>query len=319
MPSRPKGKCVYGNSPRDTQLRLNELAFFERTAIEESTRVILTSVVRRYFFFCQCLGLRPFPVSFKTLGLYLVQYCHRHGHTTRPVPGILSHLKRANRCRGGAWLTEGDKTRLDDVIAGLKRKLPTTHDVLTAIQEVGDMTSLYHYQHTTVARVAHDALLREAELTKLRVADVEWSEDANHLSKANKVGPSERMVIPDYGDTSAVAYPREYFRLMGFQERRVSAPPPPFGRSRRHPVLCPDPSSPPSGPSWFWPASCSPRRVSWPRIMLATRIARAGLRTPGGPTAAVRSSSSCTGGGSPMPTACTSVTTRAIPQPRPLP
>jgi hypothetical protein len=87
------------------------------------------------------------------------------------------------------------------------------------------MTSLYHYQHMTVARVAHDALLREAELTKLRVAAVEWSEDANHLSKANKVGPPERVVIPDYGDTSAVAYLREYFRLMGFQERRVSAGP----------------------------------------------------------------------------------------------
>jgi hypothetical protein len=136
VPSRPKGKYVYGNSPRDMQLRLNELAFFERTAIDKSTRVNLTSVVRRYFSFCQCLGLRPFPVSFKTLGLYLVQYCHRHGHTTRSVPGILSHLKRANCCRGGAWLTEGDKTRLDDVIAGLKRKLPMTHDVLAAVQEV---------------------------------------------------------------------------------------------------------------------------------------------------------------------------------------
>ena len=109
VPSRPKDKYAYGNSPRDMQLRLNELAFFERMAIEESTRINLTSVVRRYVYFCKCRGLRPFPVSFKTLGLYLIQYCHRHGHTTRSVPRILSHLKRANRCRGGAWLSKGDK------------------------------------------------------------------------------------------------------------------------------------------------------------------------------------------------------------------
>ena len=239
VPSRPKDKYAYGNSPRDMQLRLNELAFFERMAIEDSTRANLTSVVRRYVFFCKCLGLRPFPVSFTALGLYLVQYCHRHGHTTRSVPGILSHLKRANRCRGGIWLSDGDKARLDDVIAGLKkydrspsaRKLPMTHDVLAAIQEMGDMTSLHHYQHMTMARVAHDALLRGAELMKLRVADVEWSADGKtvilhiHLSKANKVGPSERVAISDYGDTSAVAYLREYFRLLGLQERRATAGP----------------------------------------------------------------------------------------------
>lgn len=239
VPSRSKDKYVYGSSPRDIQRRLEELVFFESMAIEESTRVNLTSVVRRYVHFCKCLGLRPFPVSFKTLGLYLVQYCHRHGHTTRSVPGILSHLKRANRCRGGAWLSDGDKARLDDVIAGLSkydrsppaRKLPMTHDVLAAIQEVADMTSLHQYQHMTMARVAHDALLRGAELMKLRVTDVEWSADGKavtlhiHLSKANKVGPSERVAISDYGDTSAVAYLREYFRLMGFKERGVTSGP----------------------------------------------------------------------------------------------
>ena len=69
LPSRPKKKYVYGNSPRDIQLRLNERAFFERMAIEEFTRVNLTSVVRRYVSFCDCLRLRPFSVSFKTLGL----------------------------------------------------------------------------------------------------------------------------------------------------------------------------------------------------------------------------------------------------------
>jgi len=218
---------------------MEELAFFERMALEESSRTNLTSMVRRYVAFCQSLGLQPFPVSFQTLGLYLVHYCHRHGHTTRSIPGILSHLKRANRCRGGGWLSEGDRARVDDVIAGLKkydrtapaRKLPMTHDVLAATQQAADMTSLQHYQHMTMARVAHDALLRGAELIKLRVADLKWSSDGKsvtlhiHLSKANKVGPSERVTLSDYGETSAVAYLREYVQLMGFKERRVTSAP----------------------------------------------------------------------------------------------
>ena len=145
-----------------------------------------------------------------------------------------------------------------------------------------------------MARVAHDALLRGAELVKLRVAGVEWAEDAKtitlhiHLSNANKVGPSERVVISDFGDISAVAYLCEYFRLMGFQERRVSAGPlwpvtSPSGvvsRSKftsKRAVLA-------------LARQLLTKRVSRPRTLLATRIARAGLRTSGGPTAAVRSS-----------------------------
>jgi len=238
-PSRPTNKYVFATSPRDLRVRMDELAFFERMALEESTRANLTSVVRCYVAFCKSLGLRPFSVTFHTLGLYLIHYCHRHGHTTRSIPGILSHLRRANRCRGGAWLSDGDQARLDDVTAGLKkfdrsspaRKLPMTHDVLAATQAVADMSSVLHYQHVTMARVAHDALLRGAELIKLRVADLEWASDGKsvtlhiHLSKANKVGPSEKVTISDYGETSAVAYLREYVSLMGFSERRAASAP----------------------------------------------------------------------------------------------
>lgn len=132
-PSRPKEKYVYGNSPRDTQLRLNEMAFFERMAIEESTRVNLTSVVRRYVSFCECLGLRPFPVSFKDPGPLLgpilpSPWPYNTLGAWDPVA-----LKRASRCRGGVWLSEGVKAPLDDVVAGLTkydrspsaRKLPS--------------------------------------------------------------------------------------------------------------------------------------------------------------------------------------------------
>ena len=48
---------------------------------------------------------------------------------------------------------------------------PVARDVLAAIQAVGDTTSLYRYQHMAMARVAHDALLREAELVMISCFD----------------------------------------------------------------------------------------------------------------------------------------------------
>lgn len=62
------------------------------------------------------------------------------------------------------------------------KRLNRSSYVLAAIQEVGDVTSLHHYQHMTMARVAHDALLPGAELMKLRVADVEWSGDGKAVT-----------------------------------------------------------------------------------------------------------------------------------------
>lgn len=74
VPSRPKSKYVFESTRRDMKVRMNELAFFERMALEDSTRASMTSVVSCYVQCCESLGLRPFPVSFRTLGLYLVQF-----------------------------------------------------------------------------------------------------------------------------------------------------------------------------------------------------------------------------------------------------
>lgn len=230
MPTRHSSKYANAFKSKDLGQRLKQLAFFEHKALEDASRANLDSIEHNYSVFVEGAGYAPFPVTFTKVGLYLVQYCHIFGNTTRSIPSLLSNLKRSNRAHGFMWLNEIDKARLDDVIAGLKkydrsvpaRKLPMTHSVLADVQRAAEMSKLAHYQHITMARVAKDALLRGGELVKLRRCDVLWSEDKQRvklrivLSKANKVGAPEYVTITDYGSTSGVAFLREYFRLMGF-------------------------------------------------------------------------------------------------------
>jgi hypothetical protein len=231
MPGRAPTKWVMqSTSVEDLNAREREAEYFERMALEEATQRALTSVTRCYTTFCTSIGVDPWPLSYRSLSLHLVQYCHRFGHTTRSIPSILSHLKRANRPH---VLAEPDVMRLEDLVAGLKkfdrsapaRKLPMTARVLDAVQLAADMANPVHYQHLTMSRVAHDALLRGKELSKLRRCDINWSRDRKsvvvkiHLSKANKHGLHEEVKLSDYGSTSAVAFLRVYFfEVMGWTE-----------------------------------------------------------------------------------------------------
>lgn len=220
-------------SDSEIRARYNELKFFERAALEDSTRKCMDSVVRCYITYCRSMRIRAFPVTYPSIGLYLVQYCHKFGHTTRSIPGIISHLKRANRSYSDEWLDAASEASLDDLVKGLRkfdkssprRKHPMTHKVISDIQRVVNMQTLEGYQHITMSRIAHDALLRGCELVKLKIGDLVWSAEMSavrmtiHTSKANKDGPTEYVSLRDYGPQSAVAFLREYVRIMGFAAR----------------------------------------------------------------------------------------------------
>lgn len=226
-------------SDEELRLRRLELRFYEQAALEKSSRAAQESVLRCFETFCRSARLRPFPLSYETVGLFLIQYCQRFGHTTRSIPSILSHLKRAARERGHfVPLSEADAYRLSDVIRGLQkhdrsaplRKLPITHQVLSAMQAKANLRHLRHFQCITMCRVAHDALLRGLELESLLSGHLTWSPDRQqvtltiHLSKANKSGPPERITLTDYGPSSAVCWLRHYVDLMAFQQRPPTLP-----------------------------------------------------------------------------------------------
>lgn len=215
-------------SPAEKEALQRDIERFERAALEESSRQGLESTVRCYSIFCVNNGYRPFPVSYESLAAYCVQYCVRFGQTTRSLPTILSHLRRENRLHSPVWLDYLNEYRLADLISGLKkhdttevrRKLPMTHDVLDKLERATDMTKLLYRQHLTMARLAHDALLRGGELVKLRLCDLEWNADRTrvditiHYSKCNKTAHPERVRLQDYGPRSATAHLRAYVDAM---------------------------------------------------------------------------------------------------------
>lgn len=215
-------------TPAEKTALQQDIARFERAALEESSRQGLDSTVRCYSVFCTNNGYRPFPVSFDSLAAYCVQYCVRFGQTTRSLPTVLSHLRRANRAHSPVWLDYANEFRLADLITGLKkhdttevrRKQPMTHHVLDKTERVADMTKLYYRQHLTMARLAHDALLRGGELVKLRLCDLEWNAARTevaitiHYSKCNKTAHPERVRLQDYGPSSATAHLRAYVDTM---------------------------------------------------------------------------------------------------------
>ena len=221
----------------DLQYRFQELRYFENSALEPSSRRTQTSVERCYTTFCTSVRLSSFPVSFESLGLYFIQFC-RFGNTARSIAYQLSLLKRTNRELGHPSLSQADKDRLDDVVTGLqkhdhsqpKQKRPMTHTVLNAMQAVADMTKLRHFQHLTMSRVAHDALLRGGELITLLAGQLIWSADKRqvtiivHNSKAHKKGPAEHVTITDYGPSSGTAFLRTYVETMQFVQRPAALP-----------------------------------------------------------------------------------------------
>jgi hypothetical protein len=220
--------------------RLEQLSEIERAALEESTRKALDCHTRCYSTFCKSARIQAFPVTYTSLGLYLVQYCRWFGHTARSIPTIIAHIKRANRTYSKEWLDYESEWRLKDLIKGLKKsditpskqKLPITFNVMRDIEKVSDMNSnLAHFQHIVMSRVARDALLRGAELVQLRIGEITWNLDRTRAtlyvfySKAHKlVDKAEEVTIFDYGPSSGTAALRKYFQIMGMASKPPAFP-----------------------------------------------------------------------------------------------
>jgi hypothetical protein len=238
MDSHPH-KYAISISAADLAIRDRELAFFRESCLEATSRHALNSIVRCYSTFCLSARVVAFPLSYRSVGLYYIQYAHRFGHTTRSIPSIASHLKRANRELGHPPMSDFDSACLGDVVTSLRkydkseprRKLPVTHAILQAVQGRADMRSLLNYQLITMGRVAHDALLRGCELIGLKRGHLVWSHDRSqvrviiHNSKAHKTGgKAEGVILSDYGPSSAVAMLREYWHTMHMDARAADAP-----------------------------------------------------------------------------------------------
>jgi hypothetical protein len=87
----------------DLEMRLEELRYFQNAALEPGSRAALNSVVKCYVEFCNSAGLTAFPLSFRSMGLYYIQYAHHFGNTTRSVPVSLPFARNTRlpySCQG---------------------------------------------------------------------------------------------------------------------------------------------------------------------------------------------------------------------------
>jgi integrase len=241
--SRKVSSYDFAMSDAEFEARVDELLNLEHSALENTTWAALESHKRSYTTFCRSARLQAFPISFLSLGLFLVQYCRWCGNTARSIPSIVSHLKRINRQYSSQWLNYEDSCRLADLIKSLKKrdanplrqKLPITHEVMSAIQASADLTSHQDFQHIVMSRVARDALLRGAELISLRMGQITWNETRTEAtvsivySKAHKrMDKPERVIISDYGPSSGVVFLREYFRVFNLDSKPPGSPLWPF-------------------------------------------------------------------------------------------
>jgi integrase len=210
---------------------------YEHAALEPSSRVQQSGTTDAYCTLMQSAGQQAFPITAYSLSMYATYYCHFLGNSSRSMTGKLSQLYRTNRELGHPPLTAAADARLKDVLKGLgkadrtpvRRKQPMTLEVLAKICKVADLATHRDYQHITMARLAHACLLRSGELVQLRVGHLSWSADRQqvtitiHHSKVNKRGPPELVILKDSGPAGALAYLREYWRVLSLDSRHASA------------------------------------------------------------------------------------------------
>lgn len=103
------------------------------------------------------------------------------------------------------------------------RKLPLTNRILQQIAARANFSRLLEAQYVTMAFLAHDGLLRAAELLALRLCDVSWRDGyvclRIHRSRANKLSHQPERV-PIYPCDTLCGYSalRAYWRRMRFND-----------------------------------------------------------------------------------------------------
>lgn len=196
-----------------------------RAALSSSTRRTYRASVLQYRRFCAQIQRQAFPVSRTTLQLYATHWVST-GRKHTSFPSVRSALKDYSSRHNHPWLF--DSTRVSTwwktFTRGLQRayphqpkqKNPLTADLIKQIIHNTNRREGENLQLITMTVLAHDGLLRAAELCKLRVSDVTRTQAGYtisiHKAKNNKTGPPQTLELSAQGKHSAARYLRKYLR-----------------------------------------------------------------------------------------------------------
>ena len=212
-PPTTPAKAVSQHSTEDLQ---HLVCFYQKASRAESTWVNIDGTARRYTEFTDERYLPAFPVTAIPLAMFMVNYCHVQGHTSRSLSGIQSCLKTYSTQNGHAWLTPEHERIIREVRKGLAnhdhsvplRKLPITSAIINKLRtRTMDLRRPDDHQLLVMCLVAHNGLLRGTELCLINRQDVHRTASGFsvyiHKSKSNKQGHREEVVYPHFDGTAA--------------------------------------------------------------------------------------------------------------------
>lgn len=173
-------------------------------------------IFRSYRLLCRDMHVSYRPFRYETLALFLAHHVDT-GHQSSSIPSVLSDLRKAGEwhLRPLRWISDMDQRALRDFRRAITkeypisivRKNPLTKSLLSRLAPfVAADPDPRAPMFFTMAYVAHDALLRFAELAAFTVSDVVWSSDSRDVwlsirsSKANQGGPPEIQALCTYQD-----------------------------------------------------------------------------------------------------------------------
>lgn len=217
-------------------------SYFKHRAWENRTHSNRASAVRSYEDCCTSNDIPSEPVTYKSLAFFSVTYRLR-GNKHSSLQGTISNIKTHFESEGLPWLSPHDLRQFKQVMRGLskfnpspvQRKRPITKAILQRMLLFTDLSNTKDLQTMTMAWLAHDALLRGAELLKLRVKDIQWPQSSSlpsksarctiivEGSKCNKDGPAEHVHIIAYGSISAVHLLQQYFARLDLYQVKAQA------------------------------------------------------------------------------------------------
>jgi hypothetical protein len=212
-PPATPAKAATQHSTQDLQ---QLVSFYHKASRADTTWVNIDGTARRYTQFTDARYLPAFPVTAIPLAMFMVNYCHVQGHTSRSLSGIQSCLKTYSNQNGHAWLTPDHERIIREIRKGLAnhdhsvplRKLPITSAIVNKLRtHTMDLSRADDHQLHVMSLVAHNGLLRGSELCKLNRKDVYRTATGFavhiHKSKANKGGPREVVVYPNFQGSAA--------------------------------------------------------------------------------------------------------------------
>lgn len=145
------------------------------------------STFQQYISWCQEKGkVSPLPISYWSIGGYLVYFVDQTNGSCRSLNNKLSHIRTTCTLSGYKWLSEQDQFKLKDPIKNLKYhdySKSRTKDALTIILimriiSILDIRILTNLLLVICYLLGHNGLLRGGELTSgFKVKNFIWDDD----------------------------------------------------------------------------------------------------------------------------------------------